>query len=176
MLAICAGTPGQCSATACIDLSKYPFMNTNTCICNSPALGQIASSAGSAASHYMRAAIGGVLTQHPTHLMRAHSLAPVLAVHRGSCLAEWELLDGRHLTPLRLAAGLFITYLGSSLLLARMSAEAAKVCYESSLLWTNKLNRYVASPDVMLCLVFSAQRFLAEHVSSIFSSFNWLYS
>jgi len=31
--------------------------------------------------------------------------------------------------------------LGSSLLLARMSAEAAKIGYESSLLWTNKLNR-----------------------------------
>ena len=38
-------------------------------------------------------------------------------------------------------AGLFIAYLGSSLLLARMSAEAAKVRYDSNLLWTNKLDR-----------------------------------
>lgn len=45
-----------------------------------------------------------------------------------------------------LAAGLFIAYLGSSLLLARMSAEAAKVRYESSLLWTNKLDRYITLP------------------------------
>lgn len=42
--------------------------------------------------------------------------------------------------------GLFIAYLGSSLLLARMSAEAAKVRYDSSLLWTNKLDRYEARP------------------------------
>ena len=56
-----AGTPGQCSATACIDLSKYPFMNTNTCICNSPALGSIAARAGRAVHHYIAAAIGGLL-------------------------------------------------------------------------------------------------------------------
>ena len=40
-----------------------------------------------------------------------------------------------------MCAGLFIAYLGSSLLLARMAAEAAKVRYDSSLLWTNKLDR-----------------------------------
>ena len=67
-LAIRAGTPGQCSATACIDLSKYPFMNSNSCICNSPALGQIANSAGSAVRHYMRAAIGEAPAQHPLPL------------------------------------------------------------------------------------------------------------
>ena len=64
-LAASAGVPGQCSANGCIDLSKYPFMNTNTCICNAPALGQIAGSAGSAAQHYMRAAIGAPPALHP---------------------------------------------------------------------------------------------------------------
>ena len=54
-----------------------------------------------------------------------------------------------------LAAGLFIAYLGSSLLLARMSAEAAKVRYESHLLWTNKLDR-CGSPSLTLS---SAQTF-----------------
>ena len=51
-----------------------------------------------------------------------------------------------------LAVGLFIAYLGSSLLLARMSAEAAKVRYESHLLWTNKLDRCGnPSPNVSSC-------------------------
>lgn len=98
-LAICAGTPGQCSATACIDLSKYPFMNSNTCICNSPALGQIASSAGSAARHYMRAAIGEDLRSAPSSLQSGTLVAALLLclhcqrlAHR--CLAQPRAVSG----------------------------------------------------------------------------------
>ena len=43
-----------------------------------------------------------------------------------------------------MCAGLFIAYLGGSLLLSRLSAEAAKIRYDSNLLWTNKLDRYRA--------------------------------
>ena len=43
-----------------------------------------------------------------------------------------------------MCAGLFIAYLGGSLLLSRLSAEAAKIHYDSNLLWTNKLDRYRA--------------------------------
>ena len=41
-----------------------------------------------------------------------------------------------------------------------MSAEAAKIGYESSLLWTNKLNRYVAVVDLVLCSSMCAQHCL----------------
>ena len=43
-----------------------------------------------------------------------------------------------------MCAGLFIAYLGGSLLLSRLSAEAAKIHYDSNLLWTNKLDWYSA--------------------------------
>ena len=59
-----AGTPGQCGS-ACIDLSQYPFMNTNACICNSPSVGQIAVSAKAARHDYMIAIIGRPLSFWP---------------------------------------------------------------------------------------------------------------
>ena len=59
-----AGTPGQCGS-ACIDLSQYPFMNTNACICNSPSVGQIAVSAKAARHDYMIAIIGRPLSPRP---------------------------------------------------------------------------------------------------------------
>ena len=62
-----AGTPGQCGS-ACIDLSQYPFMNTNACICNSPSVGQIAVSAKAARHDYMIAIIGGSLSPLPSLL------------------------------------------------------------------------------------------------------------
>ncbi len=39
------------------------------------------------------------------------------------------------------AAGLALMYLGSSLLLSRLSAEAANIRSDVNLLWTNKFDR-----------------------------------
>ena len=101
-VAIGAGVPGQCSATGCIDLSKYPFMNSNSCICNSPALGQIANSAGSAARHYMRAAIGEAPAQYtlsaaretPEHHYSSAVALPKGVLHAHKCLTEVQALTG----------------------------------------------------------------------------------
>lgn len=85
-----SGTPGQCGS-ACIDLSQYPFMNTNACICNSPSVGQIAVSAKAARHDYMIAIIG-----------------------------------------------LLITFLGCLLLLARLTALASMIHYDSRLMYGNR--------------------------------------
>ncbi|KAK9906545.1 hypothetical protein WJX75_003911 [Coccomyxa subellipsoidea] len=101
--ALIAGSPAvgangvrYCPATTCIDLSQYSFMKNNACICNSPILVTLATEAGDARLHFLRALIG-----------------------------------------------LALVYLGSSLLLSRLSAEAAKIRYDVNLLWTNKFDRLI---------------------------------
>lgn len=49
------------------------------------------------------------------------------------------------------AAGLALMYLGSSLLLSRLSAEAANIRYDVNLLWTNKFDRWVP-PHARSCI------------------------
>ncbi|EIE24148.1 hypothetical protein COCSUDRAFT_53240 [Coccomyxa subellipsoidea C-169] len=94
--AVGAGGVRYCPATTCIDLQQYTFMNNNACICNSPILVSIATQAGDARRHFLRALVGLVLV-----------------------------------------------YLGSTLLLSRLSAEAAKIRYDVNLLWTNKFDRLI---------------------------------
>ena len=56
--AVGAGGVRYCPATTCIDLQQYTFMNNNACICNSPILVSIATQAGDARRHFLRALVG----------------------------------------------------------------------------------------------------------------------
>jgi hypothetical protein len=70
-----------CPATTCIDLSQYSFMKNNACICNSPILVTLATEAGDARLHFLRALIG----EH---------LAPLNIFCSMGCSSHFDLLCG----------------------------------------------------------------------------------
>lgn len=51
----------QCPAATCVDLSKYAFMKSDACLCNSPLLLTIAAQAGDARVHFLRVLVGALL-------------------------------------------------------------------------------------------------------------------
>jgi hypothetical protein len=71
-----------CPLAGCIDLSQYSFMKSDLCLCNSPLLVTMASQAGDARMHLVRALIGAQPPQahlgcFPGH-MHEHPQGPPL--------------------------------------------------------------------------------------------------
>jgi hypothetical protein len=128
--------------SACIDLSQYPFMKSSACVCNSPVVKSIAQNAGDARRHFGIAVIGALFCLGPSyetfalHVFKERIVSACILLALATALCNLSVLSFIEY------AGLFVLYLGSILLLSRLSAEGAKIRFDLNLLWSNRFDWY----------------------------------